>query len=435
MLAAMEQVRNELGPEALIVSIRKVLTGPAWQVWQKPQVEVVAVAQQTEPGKSGQTMKTTQKREPRQEIPAKAAVRPVAKEINKEPIQEGQSLNKPESIHPDKKIYLDSLFTSGQDKSPSVADSQKQIEQDKNEFLGKLILQLAKQQDISPKETQAVPPKIEQVTPQVVFDKQDDKKLQMILDHVQSYQLEPELMDQLKTTCKEILLGKMMVDEQRILDCIQTQLVSKIRTVGNMDFRGVPLFLVGGSGAGKTTTCAKLAIHFSAMRNKKVFWVCADTVRFGAVQEAKNYCDTIGIPMQPVYSADELRQVVDSVRDEFDITLIDMPAYNALDENNLVELGSWLTSIPARLIWLVVPAVAAYQPMLVQANAIKPFRPNGMIYTKLDEITQFSPMINLAWRSQLPLVFFAFGSQLINEMIPAKAELLVKALFSERFRV
>ena len=41
MLAALEQVRTELGPEAVILSVRKVLDGPAWQVWKKPVVEVV----------------------------------------------------------------------------------------------------------------------------------------------------------------------------------------------------------------------------------------------------------------------------------------------------------------------------------------------------------------------------------------------------------
>jgi len=41
---ALEQIQTELGPEALVVSVREAPTGPAWQVWRSHDVEVVATA-------------------------------------------------------------------------------------------------------------------------------------------------------------------------------------------------------------------------------------------------------------------------------------------------------------------------------------------------------------------------------------------------------
>ena len=44
IMQALEQVQEELGPEALVVSVREAPTGPAWQVWRSHGVEVVAMA-------------------------------------------------------------------------------------------------------------------------------------------------------------------------------------------------------------------------------------------------------------------------------------------------------------------------------------------------------------------------------------------------------
>lgn len=68
MMAALETVQKDLGPEALIVSVRQVPGGPIWQVWKNPVIEVVAVqmdenerkvgpaAAQVETGRSAQSL-------------------------------------------------------------------------------------------------------------------------------------------------------------------------------------------------------------------------------------------------------------------------------------------------------------------------------------------------------------------------------------------
>lgn len=65
--------------------------------------------------------------------------------------------------------------------------------------------------------------------------------------------------------------------------------------------------LVGPTVVGKKTTVAKLAANF-ALRDK--FWVAlitADTYRIAAVEQLKTYDDLIGIPIEVVYTPQELR--------------------------------------------------------------------------------------------------------------------------------
>ena len=44
MLEAYENIQRTLGPDALVVSVRQVPAGSVWEVWRKPEVEVVAMA-------------------------------------------------------------------------------------------------------------------------------------------------------------------------------------------------------------------------------------------------------------------------------------------------------------------------------------------------------------------------------------------------------
>ena len=41
VMTALEEVQRQLGPEAIIVSVQQVQAGPSWQVWRKPEVEVI----------------------------------------------------------------------------------------------------------------------------------------------------------------------------------------------------------------------------------------------------------------------------------------------------------------------------------------------------------------------------------------------------------
>ena len=42
MLEALQEIQKELGPDAIVLSMREIPAGPLWQVWNKPGVEVVA---------------------------------------------------------------------------------------------------------------------------------------------------------------------------------------------------------------------------------------------------------------------------------------------------------------------------------------------------------------------------------------------------------
>jgi flagellar biosynthesis protein FlhF len=84
-------------------------------------------------------------------------------------------------------------------------------------------------------------------------------------------------------------------------------------------------------------------------------------------------------------------------------------------------LGAFITTLPERETYLVAPATAKETDLAEALAAFGPFSLKGLILTKLDETSFYGGPFNLAWRSQLPLVYFASGPGVLDDLHPADA--------------
>ena len=188
--------------------------------------------------------------------------------------------------------------------------------------------------------------------------------------------------------------------------------------------------LIGLSGCGKTTTTAKLAAYHTQSLGLKAAWVCADTIRAGAISQARSYAETLRLPLRVAYTPDELAQAV-AAESEADLILVDTPGYNPRRETELIELGALLTVLPERTTLLVASATTKEAGLNDALAAFGAFNLSGLVITKLDETGAFGNVFNAAWRSHLPLAYFTTGPRVLEDLQPADAGRLVGALFGD----
>ena len=74
--------------------------------------------------------------------------------------------------------------------------------------------------------------------------------------------------------------------------------------------------LIGATGVGKTTTLAKIAARFVLEQNINAAMITADTYRISAVEQLKTYADIIGVPLTIVYTPEELMEALMHVTTE-----------------------------------------------------------------------------------------------------------------------
>jgi flagellar biosynthesis protein FlhF len=189
--------------------------------------------------------------------------------------------------------------------------------------------------------------------------------------------------------------------------------------------RGGMVALVGATGVGKTTTVAKLAARFALRHGqKRVALVTTDGYRIGAHEQLLTYGKILGVPVQVAADHEQLVHALKGVMDKH-LVLIDTAGMSQRDLR-LTEQFTTLanTGLPIRS-YLVLSATAQ---AAVQEETICAFRGvalDGCILTKVDETTSLGGALSVISEQQLPLAYIADGQRVPEDMQPARPHVLV----------
>ncbi len=437
MMEALQLVQKELGAEAIVLSSREVPIGQPWQVWRKPGIEVIAMA--------------PDKKTPPQSQQKKAAPvvksRPDGQGVEwQEPTGQIEWVSDQNVDLPTKKPVNPYYQTETQTQTvsnPSVKRSSEYqnnyIERQKAAVNSSVIKH--EPSVVFPADKPAVNtvPGRQMPTQQSFSTHSEQKTTTRIPEGLAQTQqrlvaqgVDQGLVERLVQTTLTAFSPAMLADESRSMTLVRKQLEAGLNVEENF-LTSLPskmICLVGASGSGKTTTISKLAVHFSKSLGKKVIWVSADTVRAGAIAETRAYADAIGVPLRLVYTPEDLTNLIQA-NHQADILLIDTPGYNPCDEEQMVELGAMLTRLPERSTYLVSPATTKEADLIQAVASLGLFKIRGLIITKMDETYSFGSVYNFVYQSQLPMVLFSSGKQILGDLRQASSAKVVSALFGK----
>ena len=98
---------------------------------------------------------------------------------------------------------------------------------------------------------------------------------------------------------------------------------------------------IGPTGVGKTTSLVKLASQYSLIHQLKVALLTADTYRIGAVEQLRIYRDIIDIPFEAVNSADELSGALKRYADR-DLIFFDTAGRSPQNRRQIADLKAFM---------------------------------------------------------------------------------------------
>lgn len=183
----------------------------------------------------------------------------------------------------------------------------------------------------------------------------------------------------------------------------------------------VVIALVGPTGVGKTTTVAKLAARCTLEQRKTVALLTNDTYRIAAVEQLRTYARIMGVPLEVVLTPDEISQVIDE-HSERDVILIDTAGRSPTDQGQVAELECLLTR-DARIKTVLLLA-APTEPVALEmaARRFMPLNPVALIGTKLDEASHLGSLFSISVQMRLPFAFFTTGQRVPEDIRWAKRE-------------
>jgi flagellar biosynthesis protein FlhF len=183
----------------------------------------------------------------------------------------------------------------------------------------------------------------------------------------------------------------------------------------------VLIALIGPTGVGKTTTLAKLASEAVLKRGLKVGLINLDNYKLTAFDQLGTYARILKLPFRSAASIDDLKAALLDFHG-FDLVMIDTTGRSQRDPDSLKEMHEILRSVPELCTYIVLSATTRDSDLYEAASRFSFFRPQGMIISKLDEATVYGGIYNVSQKVDVPLLYFTTGQKIPDDIEQATKE-------------
>jgi len=183
--------------------------------------------------------------------------------------------------------------------------------------------------------------------------------------------------------------------------------------------------LVGPTGVGKTTAVAKIAARALLETQFKVGLITVDTYRVGASDQLSRYGKIMGVP---TYVARDRAGLADAVARTRDCDLVVIDTAGRSDDASIEAQMDLIRTAPNVQLHLVMSLATGGRELAAVARRYKPFAPERLIFTKLDESE--APAGALAATAQLarPVSCLCDGQRVPEDIHPVTDDELLARL-------
>lgn len=187
--------------------------------------------------------------------------------------------------------------------------------------------------------------------------------------------------------------------------------------------------LVGPTGVGKTTCIAKLAVISKILHNLDVGLVSVDTYRLGALDQLRIFSEISNIDMLVAYEPTDIPQIMNSFKNK-DIIFIDTAGRSQKNTSHLLKAKEFLSSVNVDEVYLVLSTTSTTKNLFDVAEKFKIFNYNSVLFTKIDEAVAYGNILNFVSSFDVPISFFTNGQVIPDDIIAADPEFTANMIFT-----
>lgn len=194
------------------------------------------------------------------------------------------------------------------------------------------------------------------------------------------------------------------------------------------------VFFIGPTGVGKTTTIAKIASKYKVDLGKKVAFLTADTYRIAAAEQLRTYANILDTPLTIIYSAEEMNQAIERVKD-YDLILVDTAGFSHKNDTQRADMKHLVESLDEKYdrdVYLVLSATTKYKDLLEIADIYHEISDYKLIFTKLDETTSYGNLLNIKMYSGADVSYVTTGQNVPDDIEMFHTQKIVKQLLGGR---
>jgi flagellar biosynthesis protein FlhF len=174
--------------------------------------------------------------------------------------------------------------------------------------------------------------------------------------------------------------------------------------------------VVGPTGAGKTTTIAKLAARWCMQHGcQDLALVSTDGYRIGAREQLMTYARILGAPMHAANTGKELGRVLERLKAK-KLILIDTAGMGPRDVRLTEQLAALKLGAGRARVLLALPAQGEGQALEEIVQAFAGVTPAACILTKVDEAASLGAAISVVLRNKLNIAYVCDGQRVPEDL-------------------
>jgi flagellar biosynthesis protein FlhF len=174
--------------------------------------------------------------------------------------------------------------------------------------------------------------------------------------------------------------------------------------------------VVGPTGAGKTTTIAKLAARWCMLHGSQdLALVSTDGYRIGAREQLMTYARILGAPMHAANGAKELAKVLERLKAK-KLILIDTAGMGPRDVRLAEQLAALQLGAARARVVLALPAQGEGHALEEIVQAFSRVTPSACILTKVDEAASLGAVISTVLRHKMKVAYLCDGQRVPEDL-------------------
>ncbi|RPH77118.1 MAG: flagellar biosynthesis protein FlhF [Nitrospiraceae bacterium] len=242
--------------------------------------------------------------------------------------------------------------------------------------------------------------------------------------------LRPSTAEQLCVALRRRLSTESLQSDREIQDALHHLCLEQIQVSGPLldaetDYK-VAMF-VGPSGVGKTTSIVKLVAHYRLQENRSVALITLDTCRLAAVEHLRMYAKVLGVPLEAAQTTAEVLEGIRRHR-HANLIMIDTPGFGPHETSQLMSLGGLKDSYGSIETHLVLSATTRMQDLRRTMTQYEACAPSRLLFTKLDETEEYGNLLELSHQTSLPLSYWSNGQRVPEDFEQADSARLADLL-------
>lgn len=242
---------------------------------------------------------------------------------------------------------------------------------------------------------------------------------QLMFDHLIDQEVTQMLADEIMEKVITYHTSKAL-EPSRTSIVVQTQIeledkLKKYSSNGILFTKRIIQF-VGPTGVGKTTTLAKVAAKYMMETNKKVALITMDTYRIAAIDQLKTYAKILNVPVAVAYSNVEYQNALQEYT-SYDLILVDTAGRNFREEKYISDIKESSELNDSIETYLVLSLTSKQKDLLDIQKQFQDLKIKDLIFTKLDETTQFGSVLSVAQAMDKGIVYITNGQDVPDDLI------------------